>query len=126
MSLDYDWAKANFPDYLRYACGLSLAGLSRRIREWRERKGFVTDASNLPEKLMLTVTELAEAMEDYRSEKMVTVIENGKPVGFASEIADVIIRLLDISDSLNIDIEHEIALKMAYNETRPHKHGRKC
>jgi hypothetical protein len=48
-----------------------------------------------------------------------------KPCGIPSEIADVIIRALHFSGKHGIDIERAIAEKMAYNETRPYKHGDK-
>jgi hypothetical protein len=52
---------------------------------------------NFGEIIMLAVSELAEALECYRTGKPVTEvwIENGKPEGFPIEIADAVIRLLD-------------------------------
>jgi NTP pyrophosphatase (non-canonical NTP hydrolase) len=44
---------------------------------------------------------------------------------FEDEIADTVIRLLDLSEGLGIDIEKHIRLKLEYNKTRPHKHGKK-
>jgi NTP pyrophosphatase (non-canonical NTP hydrolase) len=82
-----------------------------------EGKGFETTWKNMPEKLMLCVTELAEAMEAYRHED----IKN-----FKEEIADTFIRLCDICGSVNINIEREISSKMAFNKKRPFKHGKKC
>ena len=41
------------------------------------------------------------------------------------ELADVIIRVLDLCGCLNIDIESHIELKMKYNELRGRKHGKK-
>jgi NTP pyrophosphatase (non-canonical NTP hydrolase) len=117
------------PDYIKTFYGkyrsLPLNTLAEAIKAWREGKGFVTDTSNMPEKLLLVVSEVIEATEDHRDGKHETYLtESGKPCGFASEIADAFIRLLDITASHGIDIEHEIALKMAFNETRPHKHGK--
>jgi NTP pyrophosphatase (non-canonical NTP hydrolase) len=40
------------------------------------------------------------------------------------ELADVIIRTLDLCGSLGIDIEKHIELKMKYNESREYKHGK--
>lgn len=48
-----------------------------------------------------------------------------KPCGIPSEIADVIIRALHFSGKYGINIEEEVAEKMAYNETREFKHGKK-
>lgn len=44
---------------------------------------------------------------------------------FEDEIADALIRLLDLVGYLNIDIEKHAYYKMKYNDTRPYKHGKK-
>lgn len=78
------------------------------------------------EDLMLMVTELAEAAEDYRAARPVDYmwLEMGKPCGFPSELADVVIRILHFCGKHKIDIEQAVKEKMAYNETRPFKHGK--
>jgi len=48
-----------------------------------------------------------------------------KPEGEASELADVIIRILETAHSNGWDMEHIIARKMRYNATRGHRHGGK-
>ncbi len=89
-------------------------------------------------------SELSEALEDHRrgarpdevwdvdgASKMKTaypVAENGglnKPCGIPSELADVMIRILDFCGANGIDIEKAVTSKMAYNITRPYKHGGK-
>lgn len=87
----------------------------------------------IPEKLMLIVSEASEALEDYRVvgenvEKLraVTFREDGKPLGFAQEIADIIIRCADLCGRLNIDLENVLRVKMAFNATRQHMHGKVC
>lgn len=81
---------------------------------------------NIGEQLMLVVTEVAEAMEDLRDGKMaLSYDENGKPTGFPIEIADVMIRLFDLSGYLRIDLDDAVDTKIAFNETRPHRHGGK-
>ena len=95
----------------------TLNSLAKNIAKWREEKGFITGWENMPEKLMLVVTELSEAMEAYRKDDK---------KNFNEEIADTIIRLCDIVGSLGIDIEDEIEKKMAINKDRDYKHGKKC
>lgn len=85
------------------------------IAAWREQKGFITSRDNMMEKLMLVVTELAEAAEDVR---------HANWAHFEEEIADTFIRLLDITGTLGIDIEDAISKKMTVNTNRPWRHGK--
>jgi NTP pyrophosphatase (non-canonical NTP hydrolase) len=41
------------------------------------------------------------------------------------ELADIIIRTLDTAASMNINIAKALAVKHAYNVSRPYKHGGK-
>lgn len=50
--------------------------------------------------------------------------EPGKPVGIPSELADLVIRACQMAGEHGIDLVTAIQEKMAYNTTRPHKHGR--
>jgi len=80
----------------------------------------------IPEKLLLIITEIAEATEDYRVGSMDTKLgAGGKPEGFWVEIADAVIRVLDLAGAMDVDLEHIIELKHEYNKTRPHRHGGK-
>ena len=47
----------------------------------------------------------------------------GKPVGVASELADVIIRILDVAEGLNIPVTQALIEKHQYNQTRSYRHG---
>lgn len=110
---------------------------------------------NFGEMLMLMTSELAEALEAWRDHDIVTqiryayknpdgtetvlyapqflrsdedgnsVAELGKPVGVASEFADVIIRILDTCERLHIPIAQALIEKHNYNVTRPYRHGGK-
>ncbi len=48
-----------------------------------------------------------------------------KPRGIPVELADVIIKTLDICAHYGIDIERAVKIKLEYNKTRPYKHGGK-
>lgn len=96
---------------------MNLNELAVEISLWRVSKGFTTSWINMMEKLMLVVTEVSEAAEAYRI--------NDKD-HFTEEIADTFIRLLDITGTLEIDIEKAIQKKMEINKTRPYKHGKTC
>lgn len=97
----------------------------------------------IPLKLMLIVTELAEAMEDYRTGCLSLGIKgpDGKPEGFPVELADGLIRMGDLIGALSEAMgnkipsfkvnfaemfEEALKAKMTYNASRPYKHGKDC
>src|SRR3972149_10707476 len=86
---------------------------------WRERKGFHTSWDNLPEKAMLIVTEIAEMVEAHRSEG------DSMRYSVQEELADTVIRCLDLAGSLGFDLQATMEKKMAFNEKRPMKHGKR-
>lgn len=114
-----------------------LTWLAREIHSDQLEKGFYDNLPikqdsdftciNLDQKLMLIVGEVAEAHEELRSNKNpkhVYYRDDGKPEGFEFELADVLIRTLDLAGALGIDIGARVAEKLAFNRTRPNKHGR--
>ena len=68
-------------------------------------------------KILLVVTELAEATEGYRKDLLDDKLPHRKMIEV--EIADAIIRLMDISGALNLDIEGAINEKRNFNSERP-------
>ena len=57
----------------------------------------------------------------------VSAIQHGEPVKeVATELADVIIRTLDLGGYLGVEMGDIIIEKMKHNETRPYKHGKVC
>ena len=48
----------------------------------------------------------------------------GKKDSFADELTDAVIRILDLSGELSIDLDAQIAFKMAFNAQREAKHGK--
>lgn len=128
----------------RDAAEFALADLANRIFSTAEESGWHDTNRPLPESLALIHSEVSEALEEYRS-----LPENfplghtyyryggdisaapeldgvlGKPEGIASELADVIIRVLDAAVEFDIPVGPVLVQKMAFNETRPYRHGNK-
>ena len=125
----------------------SLTTLANTIHNGNVKRGFYDEPKEVGTVLMLIVTELAEAMESYRSnnsiasDRMETLEWDSKEDEpfttedinqfklvvkdtFEDEIADTIIRLFDLCGWMNIDIHKHIMLKLKYNDTRPYKHGK--
>lgn len=67
-------------------------------------------------KLMLTVTEVAEAMEGHRKGLMDDKLPHRKMLEV--ELADAVIRIMDLAGGLNLDVGGAIVEKLAYNLTR--------
>lgn len=69
--------------------------------------------------------EISENDMDGGDNIMNTNPECFTPEGIPSELADVIIRILDMCGKYGIDIGAMIAEKHEFNKTRPYKHGGK-
>lgn len=73
-------------------------------------------AKNVPEKLMLIVSEVSEAMEGHRTNKPDQHIPEFLNVEV--ELADAIIRICDLSGAKGYRLAEALAAKMQYNSTR--------
>jgi hypothetical protein len=72
--------------------------------------------------------ELSEAWEEYRAGHPLDEIRldrGAKPEGFVVELADVFIRIADTLGAYGLEQAFANALehKLAYNQTREHRHG---
>ncbi|GAA4827829.1 hypothetical protein GCM10023310_00620 [Paenibacillus vulneris] len=90
-------------------------------------KGWYEEPRTFGEMIALMHSELSEALEDHRNGYGYREIyyEGEKPCGIPVELADTVIRIFDTCGHLGIDLESAIRIKMAYNATRPKRHGGK-
>lgn len=111
-----------------------LGILQERIWQNAEDHGWHTtgESGSVPVKLALIHSEVSEALEEYRNSPPECEIlhiyyndDSEKPEGFGVELADVVIRVLDLAHSLDIDMVAMINLKHEYNQTRSYRHGNK-
>jgi NTP pyrophosphatase (non-canonical NTP hydrolase) len=78
---------------------------------------------NVGEKIALIHSELSEALEASRK---------GNPPdhhcpehdNFTVELADAMIRILDVAEAFGLDFEEAMFAKIEHNASRPYKHGK--
>lgn len=102
-------------------------------------KSWYDKPVDMPTHIALVHSELSEALEEYRALQTLNVggirferktMPNGQlgspePKGVDIEFADAAIRIFDLCRYHGIDLAHAIRVKMAFNATRPPRHGGK-
>lgn len=126
----------------------------RVMTDWSKainvNNGWYEDDRPFSAEIALLHSEVSEAYEAWRDQGMaatigykmsdgtkadfpkggpddmvLSTISIGKPLGVASELADVLVRLLDTADRCGVDLVAEFEAKVRYNATRGYKHGGK-
>lgn len=101
--------------------GSALNFLAERVHQantkwWVDLNTGQRIERNVGELLMLTVSELAEAMEGHRKNLQDDKLPQRKM--FEVELADAVIRILDICGGLGLDLGGAFEEKMAFNAVR--------
>lgn len=106
---------------------MQKAAYANNVAHGFHEGAFETTPEAVIAKLMLAVGELSEAVEEVRNGHPYDKVyfTGQKPEGFGIELADAVIRLLDVAEMVGVDMEDAVILKHNYNLTRPYKHGGK-
>jgi len=121
---------------------MTINETAKAAHENAKSKGFFDGEKNIGEMLCLIHSEVSEALEADRKGHYSNVAEmdvlnsiqdNEKfkiafcadcKSSFEDELADIMIRVMDMAAFKGIDLEAHIAAKMRYNSLRPYKHGK--
>lgn len=100
---------------------ITIGGLMRTIEEnndkwWRDLHTGEPVDRNVGEMLCLVHSEISEALEGHRKNLMDDHLQHRKM--FVVELADAIIRILDIAAHIAPDLPEAIVEKIEYNKTR--------
>lgn len=95
---------------------MEINELAKEIHKNAISKGWWTQADTIPNKLLMIHSEVSEAVEAYRNNN-----HDDIPV----EVADIIIRALDLLSAIVDNPEDVIIAKHEYNKTRSFRHGNK-
>lgn len=108
---------------LTQACNLLTAychGAATRAGWWHDLETgapIIGRPHVVGEKLMLIVSEIAEAMEGHRKNLMDDKLRD-RPM-IEVELADAVIRIADLVGAMGLDLGGAIAAKMQFNASRP-------
>ncbi len=87
--------------------------------------GMALTVDQVLAKLALVTSEVSETVEAVRNGEPHLEFRDGKPEGIGSELADVVIRVMDLCEALDIDLQRCMHEKVKYNASRPFRHGGK-
>lgn len=99
-----------------------------RVGQYRRDHGFFTPVNISDDQVLVTAADVMLgkiALMQSELGEAVEAIRDHDEQNFFEELADVVIRIMDVCDAMEIDLWPLIEAKQDINEKRPHRHGRK-
>lgn len=93
---------------------IDIKELSKEHHQIMIDKGFWKQQPNVGQNLMLIVSELSEALEAHRKDHFGYEQKDT----FEDEIADTLLRIFDMCEGMDIDIERQLKWKLEFNKNR--------
>lgn len=119
-----------------------ISMMQELVRGVNQANGWFDESRTFGDDIALLHSEVSECFEAYRDWHIDDMTKQlckdhpepykgyekhfCKPEGVGSELADILVRLLDTCERYKIDLENEFNRKMIYNATRGYKHGNKA
>ena len=116
VSSDFTRAAGSFHDMRLHVINLMARVHAANRRWWIDLETGRPITRNVGEMLMLTVSELAEAMEGHRKNLPDDKLPHRLMIEV--ELADALIRICDMAAGLGLDLGGAVAEKMEFNRTR--------
>ncbi|MDE8343242.1 MAG: hypothetical protein POG24_05420 [Acidocella sp.] len=116
MNMSFDGDFSWWPSITLYISHACAAVHHHNERWWKDPATGEAIQPNIGEKLMLIVSEIAEAMEGHRKNLADDKLPH-RPM-LEVELADALIRILDLAGGLKLDLAGAVMEKMRYNATR--------
>ena len=95
---------------------VSLSEFQKKVHTNAVEKGF-WNSGNIPEKIACIHEEVSEVLRAYKRRQDHQIPE---------ELADIILRTLDLAEHLGVNISKELLKKYSKNLKRQYLHGKRC
>ncbi|MCD8286475.1 MAG: hypothetical protein LUD50_04555 [Clostridia bacterium] len=102
--------------------------MQREVGEISREHGWWDLRETFGDQTALCHSELSEALQAYRDGHRIDETwegPDGKPEGVPTELADCVIRIMDLFEQYGMDLEDTLKAKNSYNATREYRHGGK-